>query len=341
MSRPQQAVGALVALSGVALAKAGGEQRVHDIIDAQARLHPDDVAVSAREGSLTYRELTQRSRALAVHLRTIGLRDRELVAIYMERSLDMVVGLLAILKAGGAYVPLDPMHPGDRLAAILRDSQARFVLTQTGLRSGAQELTSRCGGQMSLVLADAVRETAGAVRPPGWHVEGEAPAYVIYTSGSTGTPKGVLVPHRALSNLLQSMACWPGLDRSDVLLSVTTLGFDVATMDVLLPLMRGARCHVCDSRTARDPELLISRIAEVRPTVMQLQGGTRKDHVGCRSSAHCAIGRLNLTMPASGIDSHLTRLASRAIVAETATPKERSCEVPEHARSSESPRLRP
>ncbi|MDQ1834736.1 non-ribosomal peptide synthetase [Massilia scottii] len=244
---------------------------VHEQIELQAEKAPGRVAVSFGDQVLTYGELNARSTRLASQLRTLGVKKNDLVIMLAERSLDMVVGLLGVLKAGAAYVPLDPSHPADRLAYVVQDSGARVLLTQTALRKQAQSLLGMPSDPEQAASVMLIDGPIAALHEPVEPVAigGEDLAYVIYTSGSTGRPKGVMVPHRALANFLHSMARRPGFDSNDVLLAVTTISFDIAGLELWLPLAQGARCHLVARATVRDAEQLMRCIEQVRPTVMQ------------------------------------------------------------------------
>jgi amino acid adenylation domain-containing protein len=241
---------------------------VHELIVDRARAVPSRVAVEMTGARLTYGELEERSGRLADHLRGLGVGPNVVVGIYMERSLDMLVGLLAILRAGGAYVPLDPAYPQDRLAYMLEDSGAQVLVTQQALSGslGGDRLRVVCvDGDWGAVEAGAVK--VGALGP-------EDIAYVIYTSGSTGKPKGVAVTHRSLVNLLESMGDEPGLGESDVLLSVTTLSFDIAGLELYLPLLKGARLVLLTRDEAGDGRILRERLAATGATVLQATPAT-------------------------------------------------------------------
>ncbi|MFF5535951.1 amino acid adenylation domain-containing protein [Streptomyces cinerochromogenes] len=248
---------------------------VHDMVEAAVRRHPDAVAVEADDEVLTYAELGRRSDALAAHLAARGVRRGDLVTVLLDRSAAVVVALLGILKAGAAYVPLDPELPAARLSDIVTDSGTTLVVTQSRHKEQARALLAgrdvRDGG--GIVVLDEQRAELAEAAARGERAEVRATesdlAYVIYTSGSTGKPKGVMIPHRGFTNLLRSLAEEPGLDRTDTLFAVTTISFDMAQVELFLPLVRGGRCHVCDSATLKDVDRLKERIARVRPTVMQ------------------------------------------------------------------------
>lgn len=155
----------------------------------------------------------------------------------MDRSLEMIVGLLAILKAGGAYVPLDPSYPAERLEYMLKDSEVSITLTTSELAN-----TLSWNGVQTVLLDqdwDDITQAAFDRRVLSRTVKPENLAYVIYTSGSTGKPKGVMISHKALTNFLVSMGETPGLSSADSLLAVTTYCFDIAALELYLPLIKG------------------------------------------------------------------------------------------------------
>lgn len=239
---------------------------VHELFEQQVERSPDAVAVAFEDKWLTYRELNTRADKLAHCLKKLGVGPEKLVGIYVERSLDMVVGLLAILKAGGAYVPLDPAYPKERLAFMLHDAQVQIILTQQSL------LTRLPTGDQTRVLCLDKDWTEVAERPytrPRIVPKPENIAYVIYTSGSTGKPKGVEVSHRAMVNFLNSMQCEPGIASGDTLLAVTTLSFDIAGLELFLPLIAGARVVIVGREIASDGALLAEELAKSGATIMQ------------------------------------------------------------------------
>ena len=238
---------------------------LHQLIEEQATRTPQAVAVEYQETRLTYGELNARANRLAHHLRELGVGTESLVGLCVERSPEMVIGLLAILKAGGAYVPLDPTYPRERLAFMLEDSQATILLTQQHLvpqlPHGAVRLV--CLDSDPALLAEQRADNLALPTTP------EQLAYVIYTSGSTGRPKGVQVPQRALVNFLHAMRREPGLSAQDTLLAVTTLSFDIAGLELWLPLVAGARLVVAPREVAADGAALARTLVQTRATVMQ------------------------------------------------------------------------
>jgi len=212
------------------------EALIHELFEAQAARTPEAVAVEYEGRRLTYGELNARANQVARYLARHGVGPDAMVGICVERSLEIVVGILGILKAGGAYVPLDPEYPASRLSFMLEDTAAPVLLTQATLRD---RLPAYAGRTVSLD-ADWPQIAREGQEDLGVEVNARNLAYVIYTSGSTGKPKGVVVPHRAVVNFLTSMTREPSLTADDVLVAVTTLSFDIAVLELHLPLMRGA-----------------------------------------------------------------------------------------------------
>ncbi|WP_161624828.1 non-ribosomal peptide synthetase [Streptomyces spectabilis] len=248
------------------------ERCVHELFADQAARTPDAVALATDTESVTYARLDERIRQLAARLRRLGVGPGRLVAVHLERSVDLVVALLATLRAGGAYIPLDPDYPRERVAHILDDAEPAVLLTHTALRGRSADLDRP--GQRLLVLDDPGADPTAEAPSDGTAPGADDPAYVIYTSGSTGLPKGVVVPHRALTNFLCAMAKRPGLGAADRILAVTTHSFDIAALELYLPLVTGAECHLSDPATARSGDRLAALIARVRPTVMQATPAT-------------------------------------------------------------------
>jgi len=233
------------------------ERTMHGAFEAQARRTPHAVAVEAEDGTRTYAELDRRANRLAHHLRARGVGPETLVALHVDRGAGMVESLLAVLKAGGAYLPLDPAYPADRIAYMLRDSGARVLVAGPAPPEGLP-----LEGVETVALGrDAEEIAARPEMPPEGRADPDALAYVIYTSGSTGRPKGVMVRHGAVAGFLAAMAERPGLSADDVLLAVTTLSFDIAVLELLLPLCVGARVRVASRAVAADPGRLRGLLA--------------------------------------------------------------------------------
>ena len=209
---------------------------IHQLFEEQVDFTPDAIALVFEEQQLTYKELNQRANQLAHHLRNLGVGAEVLVGICVERSLEMVVGLLGILKAGGAYVPLDPAYPAERLAFMLEDASVPILLTQARL---IKSLPKHQGRTVCLDTDWEIIERQSEENP-GYSVTSENLAYAIYTSGSTGKPKGVLVAHRGLCNLAKAQIQIFDVQPNSRVLQFASLSFDVATSDLVIALCSGA-----------------------------------------------------------------------------------------------------
>jgi amino acid adenylation domain-containing protein len=242
----------------------------HEIVERQAITAPETVAILCGNDRLTYRELSLRSNRMACRLQAMGVSPGALVALCVERSVEMIVALLAIWKAGAAYVPLDPQYPKDRLAFMLADSGAQALITESHLIDALPaDLPAALFVDRDPALGIGVSE-ALPVRSSG----PEDLAYVIYTSGSTGKPKGVCVTHRALVNFLSSMRREPGISSSDRLLAVTTLSFDIAGLELYLPLVSGAQVILASRAAATDGAALAQLLLTHGITIMQATPAT-------------------------------------------------------------------
>ncbi|MBF56521.1 amino acid adenylation domain-containing protein [Halomonas sp. FeN2] len=239
-------------------------QPIHQLIERQAEVTPGATALVFEEQSLSYVELNTRANRLAHYLIDLGGRPETRVGIAVERSIEMVVGLLAILKAGGTYVPLDPDYPAERLAYMVEDSGIELLLTQQHLRD-----TLPVAESLSVIELDRLEVAHHASNNPEVALHGEHLAYVIYTSGSTGRPKGVMVRHHALSHFLFSMQETPGLSPDDILVAVTSLSFDIAALELYLPLISGARVVLASRETTRDGRALGELLNQEKATVLQ------------------------------------------------------------------------
>ncbi len=246
------------------------ELTVHELFAAAARRVPAAVAVSCGGRLLLYGDLDARADRLARRLARHGVGPEVRVALCLERTPEMVVALLAVLKAGGAYVPLDPSHPAERLGWILEDSGAAILVAD---RASLAALPRHPAVVIDPAAVEA-GETSPHDGPPVRHSGPQNLAYVIYTSGSTGRPKGVEVVHRGVVNYLASMARRPGIAPRDVILALTTLSFDIAVTELLLPLVVGARLELVDRETAADADRLGAVIDAAGVTLMQATPST-------------------------------------------------------------------
>lgn len=240
---------------------------VNELIEAQAQRTPDAVALVHGQKQLTYRQLEQRSDAVARRLRVAGAGQGIIVAICVERSLDMVVGLLGILKSGAAYLPLDPRLPPDRLKFMVQDAGAVVLLTQRHLAPSLPMLTPVV---LLIDRCSADTDDPVGVETPGVSASPRSGAYVLYTSGSTGLPKGVLVRHVNVVNYIRSVVEEPGFSHDDVVLAVNTYSFDVSVGDIFPPLTTGARIVIASSADAMDMRRLSRLIHASGATYMHV-----------------------------------------------------------------------
>lgn len=250
--------------------------RLHDLFEKQAEKTPLAAAATCADQTVTYQELNQRANQLAHTLQKLGVGPETLVGLCVERSLDMLVGLLGILKAGGAYLPLDPAFPTDRLSFMIGDAQTPVLLTQQKLAANLAALTASSLTQPTILCLDSDWETSRAMpqtAPPCLSTADNV-AYTIYTSGSTGRPKGVQVLHHAVVNFLETMRQQPGLTAQDTLLSVTTLSFDIAVLELFLPLIVGAKVVLVGRDAAADGPQLLDTLTRSQATVMQATPST-------------------------------------------------------------------
>ena len=229
---------------------------LHEMIEAQAKATPDALALVSETGDVTYGELDRRANALAGDLVRRGVRPGSLVGVCMERSLELMICVLAAWKAGAAFIPLDTEYPRDRLAMMLDDSSPALVLADD---EGASVLGSR---DVLVIDAAYVAGLEGRESPPSVAHQVDAVACVLYTSGSTGMPKGVLSMHRGIANNLLDMQRRYPLEKTDCTLQQTSLGFDGAAWEVFWPLIVGARVYLARPGAQRDPAYMVKVISE-------------------------------------------------------------------------------
>ena len=235
---------------------------LHQLFEEQVERTPDGVALVFEDQHLTYRELNTRANQLAHYLRKLGVGPETLVGICMERSVEMVVGLLGILKAGGAYVPLDPEYPKERLDFVIEDTRLAVLLT----RQREQEELGRNGAKVVCIDAEFEVIARQEKSNPAGEVSAESPAYAIYTSGSTGKPKGVIGLHRGIINRLYWMWERYPFESKEVFCQKTSLNFVDSVAEIFGPLLKGLRLVLIPDECVRDPGKLVEMLAMIQTT---------------------------------------------------------------------------
>ncbi|ANW03876.1 non-ribosomal peptide synthetase [Bradyrhizobium icense] len=259
--------------------------------EAEVHQSPDAVALVFGDAELSYRALNARANRLARRLRERSVGTDVVVGLALKRGVEMMVAMLAVLKAGGAYLPLDPNYPAERLAHMLCDSGAALVLTQGTLRDQFSPVLEETGAEAWLL--DEKEDGEGSDTDDleiGVHPE--SLAYVIYTSGSTGLPKGVMVRHDAVTNFLATMAERPGMTAKDRVLGLTSLSFDIAVLELWLPLTIGACVVLADRAAAHDPARLKAMVVKHGVTMIQATPSAWRmllDHDGPSLPASCRV----------------------------------------------------
>jgi len=250
-----------VGSNGVAYRDFDRTAMIQSLVDIGGRINPNAIALDDGKTTLTHAELAKTSDALAAYIQNKVPGEGHRIAVALDRSVHMVVTLLAILKAGHAYVPLDPKQPDARLQLIVDTGKVTAMVTDEATQG-------RFSGTKGITFIDPTLAPVSGV-PLVVANNPEATAYIIFTSGTTGTPKGVEIPHRAVVNFLTSMAQKPGLSADDTLLSVTTVMFDIAVLELFLPLTVGAKCVLAQADQIRDGFAIVDRLAQGDISVMQ------------------------------------------------------------------------
>ncbi|MEM9161535.1 MAG: amino acid adenylation domain-containing protein [Cyanobacteria bacterium P01_F01_bin.4] len=254
---------------GQAFTNRAPEQCVHAAIANQATQAPDATAIIFNGDSLSYSQLNQQANQLAHYLQQQGIVPGSLIGVCLRRSIDMVITLLAILKAGCTYVPLDPTYPAARLGYATEDADLSWIICETATHSILN---------LDIQQIDLNRIASKVASQPATdfteNTDLESLAYLIYTSGSTGKPKGVPILHRSLSNLLGAMARRLHIKPTDTLMAVTTLAFDIAALELFLPLVTGARLLLASDEMIRDGHQLIAHLDAYGVDIMQATPAT-------------------------------------------------------------------
>lgn len=237
---------------------------LHELIERQVEKTPEAVALTFADKHLSYLELNEQANQLAHYLRARGVGPETVVGICVERSIEMVVGLLGILKAGGAYLPLDPSYPRERIAFMMADAGIELLLTQAKLVPGLEN------ERRTTFYLDEDREPLATlpITNPRINTSTQNLAYVMYTSGSTGQPKGSMLQHRGICNRLLWMQHAYQLSAEDAVLQKTSFSFDVSVWEFFWPLLSGARLVLAHPQGHRDSGYLVDVISRERITVL-------------------------------------------------------------------------
>ncbi|MEO1430397.1 MAG: amino acid adenylation domain-containing protein [Cyanobacteria bacterium J06633_8] len=240
---------------------------IHQLFEEQVEKTPDTIALVFEQEQLTYKQLNQRANQLAHHLQSLGVKPEVLVGICVERSIEMVVGLLGILKAGGAYVPLDPNYPQERLSYMLSDSDVSVLLTQNSLLKSLPEHNAQV---LCLDTEWEALEQYPQENLPSTGVDCKNLAYIIYTSGSTGKPKGVTLEHQALVNHMSWMQSYFPLETTDKVIQKTPFSFDASVWEFYAPLFVGAQLVIAKPEGHKNSNYLVDEICKSQITTIQV-----------------------------------------------------------------------
>ncbi len=281
---------------------------IHELFEIQVEKSPDAVAIIFENTEFTYQELNKRANQLAHHLRSLSVQAEVMVGIYLERSLEMVVGLLGILKAGGAYVPLDPTYPSERLAFILADTNASLIVTENKL------ISSLPPHQAQIVCLDTDWQNIATNSQENLisEIKPDHLIYTIYTSGSTGQPKGVMISHQGICNQLFWRQKTFELTASDKVLQNISVSFDPSVWQIFLPLCFGAQLILPHPSGHQDPTYLVQLIAEQQITVIALVPSLLRvlleepEITNCRCLRHITCG--GEALPGELIEHFFARL---------------------------------
>jgi amino acid adenylation domain-containing protein len=237
---------------------------LHELLAKQSQITPKKQAIKFVDSEISYKKLDEQVNQMAHYLAAQGIRTGDFVAVSIPRSIELVVSLIAIMKCGAAYLPLDPGYPCARLEFILEDSNAKYLITSKSLLSSLNSNTER------LFLEDIFLKLSNHPNTPlNVKVSPDDLAYLLYTSGSTGKPKGVPITHKNLVNFLYSMLEEPGITENDKLLSITTISFDIAGLELFIPLLKGAQLVLANEETAKNSRLLLELMKDEAITIMQ------------------------------------------------------------------------
>lgn len=237
---------------------------INTLITDSVKANSQSIAISFKGMSLTYQQLSDKVDQMVVFLTQRGVVKGDIIAISLDRSVEMLVCLLAVLKSGGVYLPLDPEYPVERIGFMLKDSSAKLLLT-------SEKYKNKNEFSVKEIIIEQIWSglTAPEHLVSSQNVAEQDLAYILYTSGSTGMPKGVCVTHGNLANLLLSMRVTPGINSNDKLLAITSISFDIAGLELYLPLITGAEIVLADTDATRDGRLLVNMLNEKNISIIQ------------------------------------------------------------------------
>lgn len=239
---------------------------IHFLFEKQVELDPFKPALICGDVVLTYRELDNKANQLSRHLLKNGLVTGDLVGIFLERSVEMVISVLGVLKSGCCYLPLDPQFPAERIRYMFEDSGARALISQDSLKDKFEQFRN----SLTVIIdKEIVLLNKYSRKKPRLEISDQSLAYIIYTSGSTGKPKGVRVHHQAVVNFLNSMKKMPGFNHEDRLLAVTTLSFDISVLELFLPLSFGGELIISSADEIFDGQKIAMFLDKYDITIMQ------------------------------------------------------------------------
>jgi len=240
------------------------EKALFALFNESVQNYPDKIAISFHDRKLTYTEVSHTANRIATLLVKKGIKKGDIIGLALDRTPEMIISLLAILKSGAAYVPLDPEYPKDRIEFMLEDSGAKILITS------AKYSGHYAGNTTEVLIEQALADSREfSTEEPNSQVTGADLAYVLYTSGSTGKPKGVQIAHHSLVNLMLSYQKTPGITSADKVLAVATISFDIAGVDIYLPLSSGAELVLADALTAKDGRALLDIVRNDGITILQ------------------------------------------------------------------------
>jgi amino acid adenylation domain-containing protein len=240
------------------------EKALFDLFNESALSYPDKIAIRFHDRALSYTEVDNTANRIASLLVQKGIKKGDVIGLALDRSPEMIISLLAIMKSGAAYVPLDPEYPKDRIEFMLEDSAAKILITS------AKYAGHYAANTIEILIEQALADSAPLIpEQPAAAVTGSDLAYILYTSGSTGKPKGVQIAHHSLVNFILSCQKKPGITAADKTLAVATISFDIAGLDIYLPLSVGAELVVADSLTAKDGRAVLDIVRNQGITILQ------------------------------------------------------------------------